>query len=145
MRVWPPNGGRYPSPTGMPGLPHELMAKPDTETSWQRDVQRLNLLYLRCCREISQHDLEIAVLVTRLPRPFLSALARVPIDRMEECMRNLRIPAFAPCLPRPALQDLQRALSDPESNITEITTRITQLLVAQCAPGTAQPLAIDPS
>jgi hypothetical protein len=130
----------------MPGLPHELMAKTDTETSWQRDVQRLNLLYLRCCREISKHDIEIAVLVTRLPRPFLSALATAPIDRMEECMRNLRIPAFAPYIPRPALQDLQRALSEPESNITEITTRITQLLVAQCAPGAAnKPPVSDPS
>jgi hypothetical protein len=130
------------------GLPRKSMEKPDTETSWQRDVQRLNLLYLRCCREISKHDLEIAVLVTRLPRPFLSALATAPIDRMEECMRNLRIPAFAPCIPRPALQDLQRALSDPdpESDITEITTRITQLLVAQCAPGaTNKPPIIDPS
>ncbi len=121
------------------------MVKIDPKTSWQRDVQRLNLLYLQCCREISKNDLEIAVLITRLPRPFLSALATAPIDRMEECMRNLCIPAFAPCIPRPALQDLQRALSDPESDIIEITTRITQLLVAQCAPGAAKPPASDPS
>ncbi len=120
------------------------MYTPNLEISWQRDVQRLNLLYLRCCREIAKHDIDVAVLITRLPRSFLSALAATPVDRMEECMRNLRIPAFAPYLPRSALQDLQRALSDPDSDIGEIATRISQLLVAQCAPGAARPPAIEP-
>ncbi len=113
------------------------MTETNPETAWQRDVKRVNSLYLRCCREIAQHDIEMAMLVTRLPRPFLAALSEAPIDRMEECMRHLCIPAFAPCIPRPALQDLQRALGDPDRDMAGIATRITQLLIAQCAPGTS--------